>query len=604
MRTNLLFLPVFLLTFAPMAVSQLSPGDLAKEHAQLEGMFNCTKCHELGEKVSNTKCLDCHKVLKSRVTRRKGYHASKEVKGKDCASCHNDHHGRNFDLIRFDEDKFNHRLTGFELTGKHKTTDCRECHQPDFIDDKALKKRKNTFLGLAQECNSCHEDYHQKTLAKDCASCHNTDEFAPAKLFNHDKTDFALAGKHKTVECIECHKKETRNGQDFQRFAGISFESCSNCHNDVHKKNLGNKCQQCHTEQSFSDFQGKRRFNHEKTHFPLKGKHKEVNCAECHSMEVRPDALFQDKLGIATKDCVACHEDVHKGKLGTNCTECHSEKTFRIGGSLKKFDHGLTDFKLEGKHEVVDCRKCHTESYTNALVFNKCAACHDDYHEGQFVAKDDVPDCKKCHTEDGFEGSSFSIADHNKTAFPLEEAHSATPCFVCHKQEERWNFRGIGERCTDCHEDIHKGEIDAKYYPNQTCENCHQSTSWQDNRFDHGLTPFQLSGSHAQQKCQACHVPDVDHKYGKFVDLSAACTACHEDKHDGQFEKNGVTDCAGCHGWESWEASNFNHDNTAFPLDGKHTEVACAGCHKQRIAGGRVFVQYKFDNFKCVVCHQ
>ena len=32
---------------------QISPGELAKVHLQLEGMSNCTQCHILGKKVSN-----------------------------------------------------------------------------------------------------------------------------------------------------------------------------------------------------------------------------------------------------------------------------------------------------------------------------------------------------------------------------------------------------------------------------------------------------------------------------------------------------------------------------------------------------------------------
>lgn len=606
MSRNPLFLSIVLLLFAFKAQGQLSPGDLAKEHADLEGMFNCTKCHELGEKVSNTKCLDCHKKLKRRVDKREGFHASREVKGKDCASCHSEHHGRKFELIRFDKDAFNHKLTGYELTGKHKTTDCRECHKPDYIADKELKKIKKTFLGLKTECLTCHDDYHQKTLPKDCASCHNTESFEPAANFDHNETDFPLGGKHKDVECVDCHKKETRNGEDFQEFANVPFQSCNTCHDDVHKHNLGTRCNECHTDRGFTKFVGDRKFNHARTHFPLKGKHKQVKCSECHFMEVTPDALFQDRLGIATNNCVACHEDVHEGKLGSKCTECHSEKTFRVGGSLKKFDHNLTGFELVGKHETVDCKKCHTASYTEPLPHNECAACHKDYHEGQFAENGKSADCKECHTEKGFKGSLFSISDHSKTDFPLEGAHMATPCFVCHIQDndEHWSFRGIGERCVDCHDDIHKGEIDTKYYPNQTCDNCHVSTAWQDNHFDHSSTRFELSGSHAGQKCQACHVPDVEHKYGKFADLSMDCASCHEDKHEGQFEVKGVTGCTRCHGFESWDASNFNHNNTAFKLEGKHAEVACAECHKKKIAGGKIFVQYKFQSFECVVCHQ
>ena len=69
---------------------QISPGDLTQAHAHLEGMSNCTQCHDIGSKVSNTKCLDCHKEIKSLVSSNKGYHAHRTVKSKDCFDCHSD----------------------------------------------------------------------------------------------------------------------------------------------------------------------------------------------------------------------------------------------------------------------------------------------------------------------------------------------------------------------------------------------------------------------------------------------------------------------------------------------------------------------------------
>ncbi|MBL7793842.1 MAG: hypothetical protein JNK77_16055 [Saprospiraceae bacterium] len=599
----------FILSVASLS-AQISPGDLSKAHSALEGISNCTKCHTLGEKVSNDKCLDCHKALKSRINQNKGYHVSKEVKGKECASCHSDHHGLKFEMIRFDEKAFNHQLTGYTLTGAHKKIDCRECHKPDFVSNSDLKKNKKTYLGLDQKCASCHEDFHQKTLSNNCASCHNTDAFSPAANFNHDKTKFALAGKHKTVECVECHKEETRNGKKFQQFAGVAFNTCTSCHDDPHKNKLGTACSECHTEQSFDIFKGMNKFNHNKTKFALKGKHKQVDCAECHKMDaVTPLTVFQDRLGIATSNCAACHKDVHENKFGNNCAECHNENSFHNKKASADFDHDKTGFVLAGKHEVVDCKKCHKASFTDPLPHNTCASCHTDYHDKQFAQSGKSPDCAQCHTVDGFLGSLYTIDDHNKSKFRLEGAHVATPCFACHKPDakNKWNFRNIGERCVDCHEDVHKGYISEKYYPGQSCEKCHVSDSWQASHFNHDQTNFKLLGAHAQQSCMACHGRgDISHdiKKSKFIDLSSQCNSCHADVHNAQFAQNGETDCARCHGFDNWQPTQFNHDQTAFKLEGKHAGVACEKCHKEIEKDGQVVVQYKLERFECVDCHQ
>jgi hypothetical protein len=582
--------------------AQLSPGALTRAHEALEGIGNCTQCHTLGKKVSNDKCLVCHSEIKNRIDIGTGYHASQEVKGKDCAACHSEHHGRNFDMVRFDEANFNHGLTGYELTGAHRRIDCRQCHIPDFIDEPDLKKRKDTFLGLSRDCAACHQDYHQKTLSSNCASCHTTQAFAPASKFNHDRTNFALLGKHTEVACIECHRKETRNGREFQVFAEVAFANCNSCHQDPHRNNLGPNCKQCHTEQSFSSRNLLNRFNHNQTDFPLKGAHRRINCAECHNMAAAPAAIFQDRLGV--HNCISCHEDTHLGKFGNNCAECHNENSFREV-NMDNFNHGLTNFALLGKHQAVDCRRCHTASFTEPLPHNTCAACHVDYHEGQFTSIHPDRDCAECHSEDGFDVTLFTFEDHNDSNFPLTGAHVATPCFACHLQEEKWSFRDIGIRCVDCHEDVHAGYIDEKYYPGKSCQYCHATTSWVENHFDHSSTAFELSGAHAEQECMACHVSeDNTHRYAGFAGLSPACASCHENVHRRQFERNGVTDCARCHGFDNWWIGDFDHDKTAFKLEGRHAEIACSACHKPIEVDGEIFTQYKFDRFECIDCHQ
>ncbi len=613
MKFTILHIAVLLVFCSLKAAAQLSPGDLAKPHADLEGVFNCTKCHDLGNKVTNDKCLSCHKEIKTRLDRGNGFHASREAKGKDCTACHSDHHGRNFQMVHFDQKKFNHTLTGYELKGAHAAADCRKCHKPDYIDDAGLKKRSDTFLGLTQECKTCHKDAHQGTLSNDCARCHTTDAFAPARNFDHNKTDFALLGQHKTVGCAECHKKEPRNGAVFQKFAGVSFKNCNSCHTDPHNSNLGNNCKTCHVETSFTALSGLSRFNHNETHFPLKGKHLQLDCARCHTMNATPVAIFQDRPGTRPSDCASCHRDVHDNKFGPYCAECHNEKSFGMQGqnTLEKFNHNLTGFELTGKHEGLDCKKCHKSgNFLDPLPHFTCDACHQDYHEGQMASILGIsPDCNRCHTVYGFENSSYSIAEHNKTKFKLEGAHMATPCFACHKKEaEKWKFKNIGERCVDCHTDVHIGFIDPKFYPERSCDRCHVTESWVENRFDHNQTKFKLLGAHAAQNCMACHGKDdggkLPQRYQKFAGMETACTACHKNVHDNQFEKDGITDCLRCHAFENWKAGKFNHNKAAFKLEGKHASVACAACHKQVEMHGELVVQYKLKRFECIDCHQ
>src|SRR5262249_30800333 len=77
---------------------RVSPGPLAKAHSHLEGLSNCTQCHEKGAGIPDFKCLSCHdhSNLKRRVAVGKGFHASAVVKGKPCYTCHSDHKGTNF----------------------------------------------------------------------------------------------------------------------------------------------------------------------------------------------------------------------------------------------------------------------------------------------------------------------------------------------------------------------------------------------------------------------------------------------------------------------------------------------------------------------------
>ena len=79
-------------------------------------------------------------------------------------------------------------------------------------------------------------------------------------------------GKHKKVDCLECHKWSKWKPRT---------RDCSGCHEDAHRGQFkGTPCARCHQPSSFK----KLRFNHDtQSRFPLRGRHRRVDCARCHT---------------------------------------------------------------------------------------------------------------------------------------------------------------------------------------------------------------------------------------------------------------------------------------------------------------------------------
>ena len=588
--------------------SQISPGPLSKAHTHLEGINNCTACHTLGEKVSNQKCLECHEFLKSRVDKKLGFHSSREVKGKDCFKCHSDHHGLKFEMIRFDEDLFDHDLSGYKLEGAHKEVDCNECHKDDNIIDYEIADKEYTYLGLTTECLLCHEDEHKNTLPANCSKCHTFDAFIPASLFDHDDSNFPLLGEHKKIDCAGCHQPDVAGIDEGYIYRGLKFSSCESCHSDVHDDRLGSNCIACHTERSFRSFSGGKNFKHNQTRFPLRGKHKRAACKECHEIGKSYTTVFNDYWQSDFNECITCHEDIHEGKFGTDCRQCHNENSFNVEAMSKDFNHGMTEFPLEGKHVNVDCKSCHGSSMTESLPHSLCLDCHDDFHEGQLKIEGQTRDCQDCHNVYGFDQVLYSFEDHAETQFPLEGAHLATPCFLCHLDEkDEWRFELAHENCTDCHEDIHEGKIDGEYLDSGNCLGCHAVDAWDLISFDHNRTQFELIGAHQEVRCAKCHIDESGQSFKEsqlFTGISSECSTCHQDSHRGQFAEGNVTDCRRCHDENAWVPSHFDHDSAAFVLDGAHINVDCGKCHIPTIENGVKFVNFSMTSYECIDCHQ
>ncbi len=509
-------------------IAQISPGDLAKAHTEFEGMSNCTKCHDLGKQVSKAKCLDCHTEISDLINLNRGFHSNKKVAAKDCWSCHGEHFGRNFKIIKFDENKFDHNESGFKLKGSHKKLDCDNCHKSEFIHDKKLRSKKNTFLGLSTNCKNCHEDVHQGTLDENCAKCHTEEKFKLAEKFSHENTKFKLTGKHQEVDCEKCHAKEKRNNKLFQKFAEIEFNSCKSCHEDFHKGKFGNDCKSCHSTNSFKEVNISNKFDHSKTNFPLIAKHKNVKCENCHKESLTSKPKFSK--------CYDCHTDYHKGEfvknyIQTDCKICHTESGFSPSNFTLEM-HDKTDFKLTNSHIATPCFSCHlkNENWIFKISGEKCISCHSNIHGNEIGEKYFHNEkCEFCHSTKTWKEIEF---DHTTTEFELTGKHVTASCRDCHFAIEdskiiSQKFIQLKTNCLSCHKDIHQGQFIEN--EKELCQNCHTSFNWQPTLFDHNKTRFALDGAHQKVSCDKCHKQIVRNEvsFTNYKIEDVRCISCH-----------------------------------------------------------------------------
>jgi len=130
--------------------------------------------------------------------------------------------------------------------------------------------------------------------------------------------------------------------------------------------------------------------------------------------------------------------------------------------------------------------------------------------------------------------------------------------------------------------------------------NCHGSNKWSEVEFDHSKTGYILEGAHLRQSCRSCHFKpgEQSKEVQQFSQLSSSCTGCHKDEHQKQFGEPVGTSCLKCHDYFDWTAGLFNHDQTAFPLDGKHKNVACNKCHPPVVTAQLSFTWYKLKRLR------
>jgi hypothetical protein len=253
----------------------------------------CTSCHkgDLYKDKLKSDCASCHQKDDEK--------AHKGNFGPKCETCHTE---RDWKEILFDHD----RKTKYPLLGKHRPpAKCTSCHKGDISREK-----------LKSDCYSCHEkdDKHKGQEGRKCEPCHNEESWNKAK-FDHRQSRFPLTGKHVTTECKKCHAAPTYKDAKLD---------CWSCHEkddrEIHKRRLGPQCESCHNARAWKLWD----FDHDKTSYPLGGKHKGIACHECHRDPV------EKKISLSVS-CVSCHDkdDEHNGNFGRTCERCHVASSWK-----------------------------------------------------------------------------------------------------------------------------------------------------------------------------------------------------------------------------------------------------------------------------------
>lgn len=308
-----------------------------------------------------------------------------------------------------------------------------------------------------------------------------------------------------------------------------------------------------------------------KCHQPFSKKTQSRLCLDCH-----------DKVDADMKQGIGFH-GLRKDIAKTECKHCHTDHVGRGADTVlldpENFDHKFTDFPLNGAHKRVACDACHkpkTKFRDSPLT---CAKCHkeDEPHKGRLGEK-----CDTCHSIENWRDTK--PFNHDKTRFPLLDAHKKVRCQLCHAAEI---YKDLPTACVACHrlQDAHNGTLGEK------CETCHSSKEWKTNKFDHDKqTKFPLRHKHREAKCASCHTSTV-----RSEKLSTKCVSCHreDDAHDQQLGAK----CSDCHNEAGWlQTKAFDHEITRFPLIGQHSAVPCEECH--------LTPKFKDAPLQCEKCHK
>ncbi len=284
----------------------------------------------------------------------------------------------------------------------------------------------------------------------------------------------------------------------------------------------------------------------------------------------------------------------HGKELKISCDACHTADSWTISKDSVTFEHNTTRFELEGQHEVIDCRQCHTTLEFDQAETN-CTSCHLDVHQ-QSVGDQ----CSRCHDSNSWLINNITEL-HRQNSFPLQGAHAVANCNECHISDTDLRFDPLDTDCFSCHQADYTATTDPDHTKagfTTNCVECHKPDAfeWTGTGINHDFFP--LTQGHDIDECAKCHIGT---DYSK---VSPECITCHESDFMATTNPNhqsiGLsTNCAECHSTKpGWKPANFDqHDDQYFPIySGSHNGEwdNCTDCHQNPA---------NYAEFTCITCH-
>ena len=402
--------------------------------------------------------------------------------------------------------------------GKHVDAKCDACHV-----DKRYKDTPRSCIG----CHRKEDDDkgHKGQYGEKCETCHGTKAWKPSQ-FNHDTdTRYLLKEKHRQVKCASCHTTPL--------YAKKTGKECIDCHqkDDKHKDTLGRDCAKCHTERSWKEPAG---FDHQKTKFPLRGRHVDTPCKECHADKRGTSRAHPRAASTATRRTTST-----AAPWATSARAATASRTGRRCPAASI--HDKTKFPLRNAHatKTVKCSDCHESARHFKNTPLACFSCHkrDDRHEGTLGEK-----CEQCprRCETGACRATTTARHATRWRAAISWWPAAPATRACATARRHATATAATARTT--------GTRRPSAWPARPATNVRAWTLWD---FDHDRgTRFRLEGKHRRITCEACHAKPAP-PGSKSAPVGSDCMACHrkDDVHEGSFGRR----CEQCHDSETWK---------------------------------------------------